>query len=237
MTQTQIIALIPARGGSKGIPRKNIREFGGKPLISWTIEAARKSRYLTKIVVSSDDADILTCTKDYPGVTTISRPPSLATDTATTADVIKHVLGQFETVDILVLLQPTSPLRLAEDIDAAIEVFLSTADGPVVSVALAAVHPQICFRMDQDMRLEPMQTGHEKATRRQDLSDVYALNGAIYIAKADDLAQDRGFIVSSTRAYVMPADRSIDIDTPLDFDIAEFLLLRRQAAPKEWTKI
>ncbi len=218
------LALIPARAGSKGVPGKNIRMLAGKPLIVWTIEAARASRYVNHVVVSSDSADILGVARDF-GSETLVRPAELARDETPGIDVVLHALDELPGYDYVVLLQPTSPLRIAADIDAAIEVCLA-ADAPAcVSVTEPSKSPYWMYTVATDGRMRPLIALENLPTRRQALPAVYSLNGAVYVARVDWLKQTRGFLTEETVAYLMPAERSVDIDTELDFRVAELAML------------
>jgi N-acylneuraminate cytidylyltransferase len=219
----RFLGIIPARGGSKGVPGKNIRPVGGKPLIAWTIEAARSSKYLDRVVLSSDDASIASIALAHTCEVPFIREPNLATDTASTIDVVLDALTRCPGYEWVVLLQPTSPLRSADDIDRAIEQCLELGAPACVSVCLARESPYWMFNVGQTARLTPL-LPDVKATRRQDLPSAYSLNGAIYVAEVDWLSRERRFVTSETVAYVMPAERSIDIDTETDFLILKFLL-------------
>lgn len=219
----RFLGIIPARGGSKGVPGKNVRPVGGKPLIAWTIDAARSSRYLDRVVLSSDDANIASVALAHACEVPFIRNANLATDTAPTMDVVLDTLTRCPGYEWVVLLQPTSPLRSADDIDHAIEQCLKLGAPACVSVSLARESPYWMFNVDQTARLMPL-LPDVKATRRQDLPSAYSLNGAIYVARVDWFSRERQFVTSETVAYVMPAERSIDIDTETDFLILKFLL-------------
>lgn len=218
------MALIPARGGSKGLPGKNIRPLKGKPLIGWSIEAARASRYVSRIVVSSDDEEILAVARDQGAETPFRRPASLAGDATPGMDVVLHALDQLAGFEWVVLLQPTSPLRLSADIDAAIEQCLKTNAPACVSVCEAPASPWWMFEVGAECRMRSFLPAEQRPVRRQDLPDLYALNGAVYVAKTEWLRTSRSFLTEETVAYVMPPARSVDIDTLFDFQLAECLL-------------
>lgn len=210
------LALIPARGGSKGLPGKNIVSAGGKPLIAWTIEAARQARCIDRLILSSDDPQIMEVARLHQCEVPFTRPAHLATDTASSADVVLHALEQVPGYDYVILLQPTSPLRSAQDIDAAFELLMESGGSACVSVCLSEVSPYWMFMRGGDAILSPFLNG--KYSRRQDLPPAYVLNGAIYIAKADDFRRHQSFIGKETLGYVMPASRSLDIDDRDDLD-------------------
>lgn len=214
----KVLALIPARGGSKGLPRKNVLSVNGRPLLAFSVDAARGSRFVDRTVVSSDDDEIIAAALSSGAEVPFRRPAPLATDTATSIDVALHALDQLPDFDVLVLLQPTSPARTTADIDAAFE-RMATAGAPAcVSVSLVEQSPHWMYRLNDSGALHALLDPTEY-TRRQDLPSVYALNGAIYIADAAWLRRTRNFVTPETIGYVMPASRSVDIDTAADFEV------------------
>ncbi|GIX18286.1 MAG: hypothetical protein KatS3mg119_2472 [Rhodothalassiaceae bacterium] len=228
----RILALIPARGGSKGVPGKNIRPLAGRPLIAWTIEAARASRFIDRVVLSSDNEDICRIAAAYGCEVPFRRPPALARDDTPGIAPVLHALEQLPGYDHLVLLQPTSPFRTTEDIDAAITRCIDTGAPSVVSVTPASQHPSWMYHIEEDGRLTHL-LGEEPLARRQELPRIYALNGAIYVAHVPTLLKEKRLILPGTIAHVMPRARSLDIDTALDFDIAEVLARRLLAEEEE----
>jgi len=222
-----IIAIIPARGGSKKLPRKNIRLLNGRPLIYYTIKAAQKSKYLERIIVSTEDKEIAEIAKKF-GAEVINRPRELARDETPTLPVLQHVIRHLEEKedyrpDVIVILQPTSPLRTPEDIDAAVKKFRETKCDSVVSVC-EVEHPiHWMYTLDGD-RMKPLMKDGARITRRQDAPMVYRLNGAVYVTRRDTIMKENKVLTDDTRAYIMPAERSIDIDTKLDFKVAEIIL-------------
>lgn len=221
----RLLGLIPARGGSLGIPRKNIRLLGGKPLVAWSIEAARLSRYLDRVVVSTDDPEIAACARQYGGETPFARPAELATDTAQGVDVVLHALDEMPDADAVVLLQPTSPLRSVDDIDRAIELW-DAGGAIVVAVTEAAQSPYLMYRLAEG-GLVPVLKERSDDTNRQRVPTTYVLNGAVYVADRAALLAERAFMTPATRPYVMPAERSVDLDDEADWQYAEFLLRGR----------
>jgi N-acylneuraminate cytidylyltransferase len=213
----KVLAVIPARGGSKGLPGKNILPVQGRPLLAWTADAALAARALDRIVVSSDSDAILAAARAC-GVEGVRRPAELATDTASTLDVILHVLEACPGHDVVVVLQPTSPLRSAADIDAALDRFDASGAPSCVSVCEAEQSPYWMYRLGDAQVLQPIVDGGLQATRRQDLPVVYVLNGAVYVADAAWLRTTRAFVAAGTVAHVMPVERSLDIDTAHDFE-------------------
>jgi CMP-N,N'-diacetyllegionaminic acid synthase len=224
-----VLALIPARGGSKGVPGKNIRPAGGKPLIAWTIEASRGSRYVDRTVLSSDDPKIAAVATEFGCEVPFMRPAELATDKADSMGVVRHALAALsERYDYLLLLQPTSPLRPAEDIDTALEAYARSGATTLISVCETDKHPYWMVKMGADQTVAQLFPPSEIPTRRQDAPPVFALNGAIYIAPTDYLAAGGDFITTKTFGYVMAKERSLDIDTELDLRIADFLLAQER---------
>lgn len=217
------LALIPARGGSKGIPRKNINMIAGKPLIAWTIEAALASTLLDGVVVSTDNAEIAEVALRYGAQVPFLRPAELARDETPGVEPVLHALQQLPDYDAVLLLQPTSPLRSSADIDACLALAREREAVSVVSVSEPDAHPDWMYRMTATQQLEKL-LASQSHTRRQDLLTVLTLNGALYFANADWLRRSRTLLAEETLAYVMPADRSVDIDTPLDWKFAELLL-------------
>ena len=219
----KVLAVIPARGGSKGVPRKNIREVGGKPLIAWTIEAAKDARCVDRVVLSSDDTDIIRVAQEYGCEVPFVRESRLAQDETTTMEVVLDILERCPGYDWVLLLQPTSPLRSANDIDEAAERCLHYDAPACVSVCRAQESPYWMFTIRAEGRLEPLLANFQ-FTRRQDLPPVYSLNGAIYLARTDWLRQHKKFISTGTVSYEMPVKRSIDIDFESDFQQLEIYL-------------
>ncbi len=214
----RVLAVIPARGGSKGVPGKNIRRVQNRPLLAWTVEAALESRAIDRVVLSSDDEEIMAVARALGCEVPFRRPADLATDTATSIDVVLHALDALPGFDVVVLLQPTSPLRSAADIDAACARYPVGGGGSCVSVAPVEQSPYWMYRLRDDQSLDPLLPLSAEITRRQDLPPVFALNGAIYISDAASLRRSRTFITPQTVAHVMPLARSIDIDTEADFE-------------------
>lgn len=221
-----VLAVIPARGGSKGVPRKNIRDLGGKPLIAWTIEAARGSRYIDRLVLSSEDAEIIKVAREWGCDVPFVRPDELAQDDTPGIEPVMHALSCLPGYDYVVLLQPTSPLRTHKDIDSCIEACVSSAADACVSVTEPDKSPYWMYTVDTRGKMSPLIKTGESILRRQDLPKAYALNGAVYVAATAPLAGSRSFLTENTVAYTMPKLSSIDIDTEADLFIAEALLTR-----------
>jgi CMP-N,N'-diacetyllegionaminic acid synthase len=223
------LAIIPARSGSKRLPRKNILDLCGKPLISYSIEAGLKSKYISKVIVSSDDEEILQISQTF-GADTIKRPDYLATDTSSTFDVIEHTINSLEKYDYVVLLQPTSPLRNEKHIDEAIELLNKRNADSIISVCETEHSPLWCNTLPQDSSMSTFLRDEVLNKRSQDLQIFYRLNGAIYICKTEKLLENKSFFIKENIfAYIMDKMDSVDIDDELDFLIAkEIFNLKRK---------
>ena len=214
------LAIIPARGGSKRLPRKNLLDLCGKPLIAWSIEAALKSKYISKVIVTSDDEEILNIAKEYKA-DFIKRPDELASDTATTFDALKHTLENVGKYDYVVLLQPTSPLRTEKHIDEAIELLEEKSSDAIISVCEMEHSPLWSNTLNEDLNMSNFLRDEVLNKRSQDLPKYYRLNGAIYICKTEKLLENRGFFIKENiYAYTMDKKYSVDIDEEIDFIIA-----------------
>ncbi|MEZ8229402.1 acylneuraminate cytidylyltransferase family protein [Vibrio splendidus] len=223
----RILAVIPARGGSKRLPRKNVLPLAGKPLINWSIEAGKKSQYIDRVFVSTDDKEIADAACQLDVELPELRPAELASDTAKTEDVLLYSLDKFAPdVDIVVLLQPTSPLRTAEHIDEALELFMKNEAFSVVSVTPCEHPPLWSNTLPKDNSMGNF-IRPEALSRSQDINQYYRLNGAIYIFDVKTLREYNEIrYTSETYAYVMDNDVSFDIDTETDFDLAYFFMER-----------
>lgn len=223
----RVLAIIPARGGSKGLPLKNIKMIAGKPLLAWTIEAAFKSKLIDQLIVSTDDQEIADVARKLGASVPFLRPTEFATDVASGMQPVFHALGELPGFDYVVLLQPTSPLRDASDIDGSIQKCLTDGAVSCVSVTESLSHPNHCYLLDDRGQMTLYVPNPEKFARRQDMPRVYCLNGAVYVAKVAWLKENKSFVGSETVSFVMPKDRSVDIDDLYDFEIAEFLIKKR----------
>ena len=223
-TNKTFLAIIPARGGSKRLPRKNVLDLCGKPLIAYTIEATLKSKYIDKVIVSSDDEEILNISSNF-GADIIKRPIDLANDTATTFDAIKHTIENVEKYDYIVLLQPTSPLRNEKHIDEAIELLEKKKADAIVSVCEMEHSPLWSNTLPKDGNMNNFLKDEILNKRSQDLDKFYRLNGAIYICKTEKLIENKSFFLKDNIfAYIMNRENSIDIDEEIDFKISEVLM-------------
>lgn len=222
-----ILTIIPARGGSKGVPRKNIRKLGGKPLIAYTIESAHKSKYVDKIFVSTEDEEIAKIARNLGAEIPFIRPKELASDTAKSVDVIKHAIVELEKImkikyDIIVLLEPPAPFRTGSDIDECVELFLQNKPGSVVSVCEEKkYHPHYLKKINNGF-LEPYgKNNFPEGTPRQLLTPkIYMINGCVYVIRRDNVMQGNIY-GEKVIPFIMPNEKSINIDTMLDWYAAE----------------
>lgn len=222
----KILAIIPARGGSKGIPHKNIIDLHGKPLIVYSIEAALASKYIDYVLVSTDDMEIAEISKKYGAKVPFLRPAELASDTAKTIDAIMHAINTMKEngayFDDLVLLQPTEPLRTAEDIDDALKTYYCHDCTSLASVSEVDDHP-ILIRTIEDDVSKPL-LNMCSTCRRQDMPKYYRVNGCIYINSIDEINEQTSFN-DNTIAYIMDKSHSVDIDELSDLSLAEYYLV------------
>lgn len=225
----KILAVIPARGGSKSIPRKNIKLLAGKPLIAYTIEAANQSKYLTRCIVSTEDKEIAEIARQYGADVPFMRPKKLAQDDSTSEEVDQHALNWLkkhdnEEYDYLMRLLPTTPLRLSQDIDECIKKIIKTNSDSVMSMfKLTDFSAKKLKRIENDLILPWLEEEDRPPSRRQNLENVYKRNCAVYLTKIKFVMKGDIFGKIS-RPYIMPPERSIDINEPVDFELAEFWL-------------
>jgi CMP-N-acetylneuraminic acid synthetase len=229
------LAVIPARGGSKGVPNKNIRDLAGRPLIAYTIEASKGSIMLTHTVVSTDSNEIASVAKSLGANVPFMRPSELATDLATSLPVIQHAIKEMEAIiecqfDAIVMLQPTCPLRTSADIDEAVnKLFDSGADSVISVVDVEGNHPLRMKRIVAGDRLiNYIEQGSEDMRPRQVLPPTYIRNGALYVARRKVIMEEKTFVGEDCRALVMPSERSVNIDAFEDMLLAEHYLLSRK---------
>lgn len=219
------LAIITARGGSKGLHRKNILDLCGKPVIAYSIEAALESRHLDRVIVSTEDEEIAAISRQFGAEVPFIRPQELATDAATHISVLQHAIGHMETekaylADAIVLLQPTSPLRTAKDIDAAIELFRATAADSVVSVA-----PTIYLIEEYpDGTLHPIMESQVGDFHRHYPNRFFDLNGAIYVVRTTEIMEHNRMLGARTFPYIMEKKRSLEIDDKEDLEIISLIL-------------
>ena len=225
-----MIAIIPARGGSKGLPGKNIKPLNGKPLIAYAVEAALKAKHIDRVIISTDDEEIARVAVQYGAELPFMRPAELASDTALAVDNYIYTIGKLEQesgtiIDAFVVLQPTSPLRIAEDIDGAVELFEKKKADSVISYTQEA-HPISWHKyLDEEGHFIDILDANIK--NRQDNRVSYYPNGAVYVFRTS-MIRERKYYTDRSYAYIMPRIRSVDIDFIEDFEYAEFLLRRTQ---------
>jgi CMP-N,N'-diacetyllegionaminic acid synthase len=224
----KVLAVIPARGGSKGVKDKNIRNVDGKPLIAYSIECAHGSESITKTIVNTDSEKIAAVASQY-GATVMMRPEELASDEAPMVPVINHVLDtlkeQGETFDLIVLLQVTSPLRTGKNIDEVLTMFKNdpSLDGVISVIAMDDVHPARMYKLDDDLKMAPLYPELE-TVRRQDIPPVYYRNGCIYAVRTTAFVSQKTLMPENKKAYIMPSDWLANIDSERDLVIAEALI-------------
>lgn len=219
----KVLAIIPARGGSKGVHRKNIREVAGKPLIAWTIEEAKKSKYIDRLILSSEDEEIIDIARKWGCDVPFVRPDELAQDDTPGIAPVLHAISMLPGYEIVMLLQTTSPLRTVADIDGCLEYLVANKASACVSVTEAEQSPYWMYTLGNGGDMQALIPAETTFTRRQDLPNIYTLNGAVYVAKSDWLCQHRTYVAEGTLGYVMARERSLDIDTELDVQIFSFL--------------
>ena len=226
----KILGLVCARGGSKGVENKNIRNLNGKPLISYTIEILKKWGKADRIICSTDSPEIAQIANEYGAEAPFMRPPELATDTAPKLPVLQHALRFCEDeesfqYDAVVDLQPTSPFRKVKDLDAAFDEFLKSEAQVLYGVAESKDNPYFTMvELDEKGNAYPSKRLESELVRRQDAPKVYTINGSIYIFQRDHLLNTEGLHCENERIFIMDEISSVDIDTELDFQFAEFLL-------------
>lgn len=224
----KILAVVAARGGSKGLPGKNIADLGGRPVVAWSVAAAHGSKLVDRTILSSEDPTIIAAARaancDVPFV----RPAALATDNASIADVVVHALESLnQHYDYVVLLQATCPLRAAEDIDGCISVCIKRNAMSAVTITAVEKHPHWMFTRGEDDRIVPFGSWDDLRKRRQDLPETYVVNGAVYVAKASWFAKAKDFYSPDTVAWLMPRERSVDIDDTTGLALARALIAMR----------
>lgn len=223
----KIICIIPARGGSKGVPKKNIKKLAGKPLIAYTIEQARQSKYIDRVIVSTENNEIADIAKKYKAEVPFFRPKKLASDSVATIDVLLHVIDwvnkneKFD-FDILVLLHATAPFRSVRDIDDSIKMMVEKKADNVFSVTEAQRNPYFnMVEVDKKGRVALSKKG--AFLTRQSAPKVYDMNASVYVWWKDVLQKEKGIFLKNSRIYIMPKNRSVDIDDDMDFKFAEYL--------------
>lgn len=230
---SHILALIPARGGSKRIPGKNIRPLGGRPLIVWSIEAAKGTPEIRDILVSTDDPAIAATSRDAGALVPWLRPAELAADSASSIDVCLHALDWYErengAVDGLLLLQPTSPFRSRATVQRGIELFHARHRRPVIGISPAKSHPMWCFYVEGES-MRPFIKGANAPLRSQDLPPAYVVNGAFYLIAPADLRRLRSFEGPETVPLIVDEpEEGLDLDTEWEWAVAEAIVRSRRS--------
>ncbi len=225
----KILAIIPARGGSKGLPGKNIKELCGKPLIAWSIEHAQKSKYVDELFISTDSQEIADVAEHFGAPCPELRPAELARDTAPSSEFIVYTLEKMKkegkSFDYFILLEPTSPLRDVEDVDKSIEMLV---DNPVAESVMGVVraedsNPAFMVKIGEGGLMIPFM-GKAETLRRQDIPDAYYFEGTVYLSKCDAYMEKKAFYHDKTLPYIVPKWKSFEIDDIIDFTIIEALM-------------
>jgi len=230
LDEMTFLGVITARGGSKRLPTKNVLDFAGKPLIGWTIEAALKSRYIDELIVSTEDVEIAEISKDYGANVPFMRPKELSSDNVHPAEAVIHAVNYFldeeeKEFEYVVMLQPTSPLRNKDDIDKAIEFLSSKKADAVVSVCEADHSPLWYNTLPENLSMKKFLRDDLKGKMSQGLPTYYRVNGAIYISKVKKLLKEKTFFLNDNIfAFLMDVKKSVDIDSLIDFKLAEILM-------------
>ncbi|MFR9710706.1 cytidylyltransferase domain-containing protein [Paenibacillus sp. MB22_1] len=233
MGKSITLAIITARGGSKGVPLKNIKPLNGVPLIEYTIKAALSSHCIDEVLVTTDHEEIAKVSRKAGALVPFLRPAELATDEAKSVDAMIHAIDYYEKhfnckVNDVILLQPTSPLRTANDIDQAWNQYQRLHVESLQSVVETSDHPYYLRDINEGILVKYDQQESRTDLRRQDLSKLYRLNGAIYIVKRDIIMNDKTLFSDRCGAYIMSKENSVDIDDWIDFQIAEVLIKNQE---------
>lgn len=231
----KVLAIVPARGGSKGFPRKNVHPLGGRPLVAWPVTAARGARCVDEVVVSTDDDAIAAAATAHGARVPFRRPAELATDTASSMDVIRHALETLaaagECYEYVVLLEPTSPLTESADVDAAIESLHDARDRADAIVGISrveAAHPEYDVKLDAAGLIRPYAAADFRSLRRrQEIDELYFLEGSVYVSEVAAFLRTGSFYHERTLGYAVPRWKSLEIDDFFDLVCAEALLARR----------
>jgi CMP-N,N'-diacetyllegionaminic acid synthase len=230
-----ILCLINARAGSKGLPGKNLKPLGGKPLVAWSIDVAKQSKLIKKTVVSTDSEEIAHIATQHGAAAPFLRPKELATDTAKQIDVVVHALKFLESMgehyDYVCILQPTCPLRSVEDVDGTLEFLVSSgADSAITITEVGGRHPRTLYKFHEgNNKLTPYIENNKGGVIRQDFEELYWRTGAVYAMKTS-VVKSGSLYGNDTRGYKVPEERAFNIDTPFDFELAEAWLQRQKNA-------
>lgn len=226
----KVLAVIPARGGSKGLPRKNIKKLIDKPLVAWPISAALNSSYVDKVVVTTDDIEIANVAERYGACVPFLRPAKLASDNAPSSAAISHVINHLEDkqefYDYIVLLEPTSPLTEGFDIDKALSMLVESKMDSIVGISeVESSHPEFCIEMQLNNTITPYQKkSFDAPKRRQDLTPLYYLDGSLYISKVKAYKNNETFYHDKTMGYLSEYWKGVEIDTLFDFLVVETIM-------------
>lgn len=230
----RILAIIPARGGSKGLPKKNIKPLCGKPLIAWTIEHAKECTYIDEIFVTTDSEKIANIAKEYGMDVPFLRPSELANDSSSSMDVVEHVISHFENrnifFDYIVLLEPTSPLRKKKDLDTAIQVAIEneTADGIISLGEVHMEHPMIVKKINEKGKITPYIDNVKKISQRQQADKAYFPYGVIYMIKTNIFKKERAFYTDNVLPYYIERWQNYEVDDIYDFIAIEAIFKNLQ---------
>ena len=228
----KILGIILARGGSKGIKDKNIVKFGNKPLIKWTFDAAKKSKKISKLILSTDSKKIASLARKNKIEVPFLRPKKFASDKSKSIDAIEHAINFFKKqkvfFDYIVLLEPTSPLRTTLDINKSINLIIKNKADSLVSICrVDEINPSFLFKK-KNKRLQPLEKKISNHLRRQDVDPIYFLEGTIYISKTNVLFKKRSFCHSNTIGFEVPKWKSLEIDDKTDLEIGKSILKQRK---------
>ncbi|BCA94937.1 acylneuraminate cytidylyltransferase [Legionella antarctica] len=234
INQKKVLAIIPARGGSKGLPGKNIRPLNGMPLVAWPIQTALNSKYIDRVIVTTDDPEIAKIAQEYGAEVPFIRPAEFAKDTSPSSEAIIHAI-QFctetdGTYDYTVLLEPTSPLTESSDVDRALETLVSSKGLAIVGTCkVEATHPVYCATIGEDSLLKPFNRDNfAKPIRRQDVDELFFFEGSLYISEVKKYLETQTFYHELTLPYVVPAWKALEIDTLLDFFKVEAVMKNKE---------
>ena len=221
------IALIPARSGSKGIPKKNIMLFNGKPLIYWSIKNALNNKNIERVIVSTDSEEIAEIAISFSAEVPFLRPLHLAKDNTPGIETVKHLLSELPGIKDILLLQPTSPLRRRIDVDKIFDLRSKCQSGSAISLTPCSVHPNLIQEFKEFKKIKPL-IKNSIIENRQSMKKYYAVNGALYLSTRESIEKYNSLITPETVGYIMPEKFSVDIDTPLDWEIAEYLMRKEE---------
>ena len=219
------VALIPARGGSKEIPKKNIKKFCGKPLIYWSIKTALENKNIDRVIVSTDSQEIADIARGFSAEVPFIRPSALAKDDTPGIETVFHALEEIPSIKDVLLMQPTSPLRRNEDIDEIFKIRKKYNAESAISLNSCTKHPNLIYKLQDTQLIKPLLKNSE-ILNRQEMKPYYTINGALYLSTREIILEKKSLVHSETIGYVMPQKYSVDIDSQLDWEFAELLMMR-----------